>query len=301
MRSRRASARKARTWSTSTRICAGYSGRIEPEFRGADRSLQRQFIGRLRAMLAEVCVTALEPDLVILDEFQRFKHLLDGGDATSRLAKHLFNYSDDTAHARLLLLSATPYRMYTLHHESAEDDHYQDFLRTVEFLDPELKQSGDLRRLLDDYRLAMYQIKSGTEPMVRIKAEIEKRLRRVMSRTERLRVSSDSDGMLREIRSAGVQLTAEDVHDFLALQKIGRAVDQPYVLGYWQSAPYLLSFMDDYKLKANVGGELGRGFGEWLDPCPCRQRACVPFVEECRGLRTTGSGQRSPAIPLAMD
>ena len=71
--------------------------------------------------------------------------------------KRLFTYSDETSDVRLLLLSATPYRMYTLHHESHEDNHYRDFLRTVEFLDPGLKQSGALRQLLDDYRQAMYR------------------------------------------------------------------------------------------------------------------------------------------------
>jgi hypothetical protein len=31
----------------------------------------------LRNLLAHTCVAALEPDLIILDEFQRFKNLLD--------------------------------------------------------------------------------------------------------------------------------------------------------------------------------------------------------------------------------
>lgn len=241
-----------RFWRTRTRI---------PQ---DDRSRQIGFIGHLRAMLAEVCVTALEPDLVILDEFQRFKHLLDGGDATARLARHLFNYSDDTADVRLLLLSATPYRMYTLHHESADDDHYRDFLRTVEFLDPESKENGDLRGLLDDYRQAMYRIESATEPLIRIKERIEKKLRRVMSRTERLRVSTESDGMLREVPCAGLELTTGDVQDFLALEKIGREVDQSRVLEYWKSAPYLLSFMDDYQLKKKVMARLDMSSGNGL-------------------------------------
>ena len=33
-------------------------------------------VATLRAVLAAACVTALEPDLVILDEFQRFRYLL---------------------------------------------------------------------------------------------------------------------------------------------------------------------------------------------------------------------------------
>ena len=230
-----------------------------------DRKAQRNFVGQLRSMLAEVCVEALEPDLVILDEFQRFKSLMSGKGPTGKLAKRLFNYSNKTAHVRLLLLSATPYRMYTLHHESAEgDNHYQDFLDTVEFLDPELGESGDLRRLLDDYRQAMYRIEAGADPLVRIKGQIERQLRRIMSRTERLRVSTVSDAMLREVPCAGLELTAEDVQDFLSLQKIGREVNQPRVLEYWKSAPYLLSFMDDYKLKTNVVASLNMSSGNGL-------------------------------------
>ena len=231
--------------------------RTRPRIPWDDRWRQIRFVGQLRSMLAEVCVTALEPDLVILDEFQRFKQLLDGEDATAKLARQLFTYSDKTSAVRLLLLSATPYRMYTLHHESAEDDHYRDFLRTVEFLDPRQKERGDLRRLLDNYRQAMYRIDSGTEPLVRIKGEIEAQLRRIMSRAERLRVSTESDGMLREVKCEGLKLTAGDVQDFLAIEKIGREVGQPQVLEYWKSAPYLLSFMDNYKLKTEVVARLG--------------------------------------------
>lgn len=273
-----------------------------PRIPWADRSRQISFIGKVRSILAQVCVTALEPDLVILDEFQRFKHLLDGQDATAKLAKQLFNYSDETSEVRLLLLSATPYRMYTLHHERSEDDHYRDFLRTVEFLDPCLGESGALRGLLDDYRQAMYRIESGTEPLVRIKGEIESELRRVMSRTERLRASAESDGMMSEVPSAGLQLTADDVQDFLAIQEIGREVGQPQVLEYWKSAPYLLSFMDDYKLKTEVVARLdmspenglaellagsGRVSLSWeeveaytrLDPANARLRSLLEWME----------------------
>ena len=231
--------------------------RTRPQIPWDDRWRQISFVGQLRSMLAEVCVTALEPDLVILDEFQRFKQLLDGENATAKLARQLFTYSDKTSAVRLLLLSATPYRMYTLHHESAEDDHYRDFLRTVEFLDPKLKESGDLRRLLEDYRQAMYRIESGTESLVRIKREIEAQLRRIMSRAERLRVSTESDGMMLEVPCEGLELTAGDIQDYLTLEKIGHEVGQPQVLEYWKSAPYLLSFMDNYKLKTEVVARLG--------------------------------------------
>ena len=39
---------------------------------------RNQLIGELRRLLAETCLHRLEPVLIILDEFQRFKHLLQG-------------------------------------------------------------------------------------------------------------------------------------------------------------------------------------------------------------------------------
>ena len=275
---------------------------------GYDRRRQAAFIGPLRSLLAEVCVTALEPDLVILDEFQRFKDLLDGDDATSRLAKRLFTYSNETSKVRLLLLSATPYKMYTLHHESAEDDHYRDFLRTVEFLDPGLKESGELRWLLDDYRQGFFRIESGTQALERTKQKIETRLRRVIARTERLRASADAAGMLCEVPCKGLELTGDDVGDFLALEQIGREADQPQVLEYWKSAPYVLSFMDDYRLKSEVAGRLpsspenslvklltgsGRAFLCWkdveayarLDPANARLRSLLAWLDQADGWK----------------
>ena len=267
-----------------------------------DRREQIAFIGRLRTMLAEVCVSALQPDLVVLDEFQRFKDLLDAEHATAQLANQLFTYSDDSTDVRILLLSATPYRMYTLHHESANGDHYQDFLRTVEFLDPELQESGRLRRLLDDYRQEMYRAESGTEALECIKKEIEQQLCRIMSRTERLRASSDTHGMLCEVPCDGMHLTAADIGDFLALDRIGREVRQPQVIEYWKSAPYLLSFMDDYRLRtesiarleASTGEDFarlltdsGRVFLPWgeveayaeVDPANARLRSLLKWIE----------------------
>ena len=43
---------------------------------------QGAVVGDLRRLLAETCVEALEPDLIILDEFQRFRDLLHDDPAT---------------------------------------------------------------------------------------------------------------------------------------------------------------------------------------------------------------------------
>ena len=94
---------------------------------------RRSFIFQLRRLLAESCLNALEPDLVILDEFQRFRELLSPATESGELAQHLFEYEDSHTRVRTVLLSATPYKMYTASHE-VDDDHYRDFLDTVDFL-----------------------------------------------------------------------------------------------------------------------------------------------------------------------
>jgi hypothetical protein len=71
--------------------------------------LRTQWIGEVRRLLASVCLLALEPDLIIMDEFQRFKHLLDEESDAGELAGDLFE-SEAGQRARVLLLSATPYR-----------------------------------------------------------------------------------------------------------------------------------------------------------------------------------------------
>ena len=73
--------------------------------------LQREIIGELRQLLGKSCIQSLEPDLIILDEFQRFKDLLSGDSPEAEMARQLFEYEDHQINARVLLLSATPYKM----------------------------------------------------------------------------------------------------------------------------------------------------------------------------------------------
>ena len=100
------------------------------------RSKRNELIVDLRRLLAESCLKALEPDLVIMDEFQRFKSLLDNrtGDA-AELAQRLFAATTpEGAPVRTLLLSATPYKLYTTDAEIGDEDHYKDFIATTQFL-----------------------------------------------------------------------------------------------------------------------------------------------------------------------
>lgn len=205
------------------------------------RREQVELIGDLRRLLARACAHALEPDIVILDEFQRFKDLLDADNDMANLARHLFNYPG----AKSLLLSATPYKMYTLHGEVGDEDHYRDFIRTVQFLMPDPQEVEAFQQDLTRYRTEICRVGSrGPEALREAKTAVESRLRQVMVRTERLSVSLTPDGMLAESRSDLGGLAPADLRAFAVVDRIARNLNAGDAVEYWKSAPYLLNIMD---------------------------------------------------------
>lgn len=195
---------------------------------------------RLRGALAEASVESLEPDLVILDEFQRFRHLINpkSGTAASELAHHLFNHRD----AKVLLLSATPYKPYTTVAGDSEDDHYRDFMTTLEFLaDGDTSELDLIRRGFRDYRQALV---AGSDAL-REATQLREALLPYMSRSERPRLEEGRD--LRVRRVVSDVPTPDDLRGYAALQSFARAIDSPVSLDYWKSIPYFASFMEGYR------------------------------------------------------
>lgn len=209
--------------------------------------LRTRWIGELRRLLARVCLATLKPHLIILDEFQRFKHLLEEESEAGELARDLFD-SETGQGARVLLLSATPYRGLSLHHE-INDDHYGDFLALLRFL--ESSDAAGCKEILAEYRAALPAVMT-TDGLVRLrraKAALQQRLCWVMARTERLASSDKRGGMLLDASAADASLHAVDVRAFLGAQRVADTVEQGDVVEYWKSAPYLFNFMDRYALK----------------------------------------------------
>lgn len=215
------------------------------------REEARVLTSELRRMLAHCCLGALEPDLVILDEFQRFRDLLAAPESSpaAELAHQLFNYSDDL---RVLLLSATPYKMYAAQHE--EENHYRDFLQTARFLLGDDAEVGALQGDLREFRETLMTLDAqslATQRPARIKVQIEQRLRRIMCRTERVGATAGLDAMVRE-RSLPVQLVAEDLLEFRSIDRLSSAVGSGDPIEFWRSSPYLLNFMKEYDLKRRL-------------------------------------------------
>lgn len=221
------------------------------------RQISRRLIGELRQLLAEVCVEALEPDLIIVDEFQRFKTLLDPAQAESdpaaEIAQALFNSQTGGETAKVLLLSATPYKLFTTDAEIDQEDHYQDFIATTAFLlgHDDLRVAR-LKSAVTEYGRALRRAAGGdTSCIAPAKAELEQCLREVMARTERVGETEEHDGMVDE--PAGVvAVQAEDVRQYLAADAVFRAVGDHDPMVYWKAAPYLTNFMHRYKVDERI-------------------------------------------------
>jgi hypothetical protein len=210
---------------------------------------RQKLVARLRYLLAESCVAALEPDLVILDEFQRFPQLLDPESPAGFLADRLFRFEG----CKSLLLSATPYRMFTRSHE-LDESHHDDFITTTSFLmdgehNPERVER--LRQDMQEYRQALVRIpEDGTDPVHEAKEAVQSELGRVMCRTERLGVSSDRDGMLdsRPTEAIESKLESGDLVSYKELDSVARDLGTRDVLEFWKSTPYPLNLMRGYVL-----------------------------------------------------
>jgi hypothetical protein len=234
------------------RICELFPRRRDsypPEMTQPRNSL----VARLRAKLSHACVDALQPDLIIMDEFQRFRDLLHGNSDAAILARELFDYSGSDGHAaRTLLLSATPYRMLTLvGDEPDEGDHYQDFLETLGFLygrekGPEV--AATLAREMRTFRGLLHGLPQSHALAVEARKTIEQRLRRVIARTERVASTIERDSMIDE-PAITISVAPADLAQASAVSEVARTLDAPEIIEYWKSSPYLLNFMRHYSLK----------------------------------------------------
>ncbi|MBM3673034.1 MAG: helicase [Actinobacteria bacterium] len=218
-----------------------------------DRRQRNRFIVELRRALATVGIEALQPDLVILDEFQRFRVLLDPNNPSwgAQLAHELFDYEEPKTHrlTRTLLLSATPYRPYTTADDGQGDDHFEDFIHTARFLLRSEESAGALRSDLKELRRGLLSLDRDQGATALTACErVAERLRPVMARTERLASTPDRSGMLTAVQPS-ITLEKSDVEGYVATATAARLLGQHDVVEFWKSGPYLLNFMEGYALK----------------------------------------------------
>lgn len=213
-----------------------------------------QVMNKLRVMFARISVSMLEPDLVIMDEFQRFKFLLSSDDSELGILAHSFLSGHET---RVLLLSATPYKLYSTLEEIDEnqlDEHYEEFFQVMDFLFDNGKKDAEFREVWKNYSVALNELKACDGAIIQIKEQAENAMYQGVCRTERISVMDSGD--YTDDSSVKKHLTVDenDINSYLQMAKLLSKTDSRYSLpvDYVKSCPYLMSFMKKYKIKEQI-------------------------------------------------
>ena len=235
----------------------------------------------LRRILIRCCLDYVDADLYILDEFQRFRDLIDNESEEEQalIARQIFGQEG----TKILLLSATPFKAFTGQAELANgEEHFADFRRVLSFLldNDEVKLAN-----YDFHRSELYRqlltLRPGRSTLDSFHREqVENILRSRICRTERHLVSNTSNSLVTDSwKKDQLPFGPGDIHNFTrtdavvkALQRVAHIPGKP--VEFCKSALYPLSYLDKYelkkKLKANkeepkVAKVLRKSKPAWLD------------------------------------
>jgi uncharacterized membrane protein YkvA (DUF1232 family) len=203
-------------------------------------------IGELRKGLSRLSLEFLDPQLILLDEFQRFSDILTESNDEKTIVGKLFTKGSGA----ILILSATPYKMYTLEHES--EDHHEDFLKTVSFLKKESVGGPILTKIdsnLKEFRRHLDYGEWATADdhgLYELRECIERQLKEVMCRTERNWYLEDAAKGVEEITATGALPQKNELIEYIHLRQflLGRKIGDWNITDFWKSSPSVISFMD---------------------------------------------------------
>ena len=216
-----------------------------------DARVGRRAIRRLRFVFAQVSINRLHPDLVIMDEFQRFRELITAPEdsETGLLTKAFLEgkYTDT------LLLSATPYKLYQTLEEAAErgiDEHYQEFFELMRFLFNDTDRINGFERIWGNFSESLHEMTTDFGTLIRIKNNAETEMYSSICRTERLLVKSKTSLIDDSLTKVPLSVSKEDILSYIEASKVDESIKIP--VEYIKSCPYVLSFMEHYKYKDDL-------------------------------------------------
>lgn len=212
---------------------------------------RREVVNALRQVFARISLERLEPDFVIMDEFQRFRDLISGGDSEQKMLTTKFLADSDV---KVLLLSATPYKPYSTLEELSEggENHYQEFTEVMDFLFKDESKRASFHEVWRDYSNHLAEIKTDDfTALIARKNAAQDALYQCVCRTERL-----SDSIIDRSKATEMSLVPADITSYTEMQGLMDSLDLgKFPVDYVKSAPYLLSFMN-YRVKEKIVQEL---------------------------------------------
>lgn len=209
------------------------------------------FIAKLRQCLSLAVLQAFPPDIVILDEFQKFRDFLTARDHDA-LVKCMFSGIEGKLPA-ILLLSATPFRTYATRWEEEDDAAQVQLYELVEFLAGEqagmrvrdnaetlFREFGHFLRQIPRLEADREQQKAMFIEAREVKLKLEALLTKLMSRTERALIAN-MDANNEALADSAIELTSKltpgDIASYRHLVDGFDKVDRSDAVPYWLSVP----------------------------------------------------------------
>ena len=233
----------------------------------------RRFVAMLRLALTRAALSCLPPDLIVFDEFHRYRKRIFAL-PEEKLSGVFLSLIPGKVHPAVLLLSATPFRQDRL---SAPDNQEHaaaaDFHRLVGFLhgsgEPGAAAYKECGRLFSELERALSGQRPDAASLRRVRGELqEKYLRPRMARMER--------AAFRPMMNEGVQHPSteglpsqKDLDLFVRFSAGLNKKDRSTAIAYWRSVPYPHQF-------------LGQEYAAWRDAKRSKWRDLVGVTSEQR-------------------
>lgn len=209
-----------------------------------------KLIVHLRNALAASAIEELKPDLVIFDEFQRFRDLLDPQlDAAAMRVIGKLRGDGSANPPALLLLSATPYRLFTRRwEEEAGSSHRSEFFELVEFLYGGDAAAQQKRRQCENFFVQLEsELRKGqpTSPEAKqARLKVEELLCPIVARTERASHEKGWDDFNTELVLAPI--APEDLSVFKHLSRSFDDAHRSSAVPFWTSIPLPMQTMGNH-------------------------------------------------------
>lgn len=206
-----------------------------------------KLIAKFRNALALSALDEIKPDLVIFDEFQRFRDLLDSD--KDRAATRVISKLRGEALSRppgLLLLSATPYRLFSRRWEDAQgNSHHEEFFDLVEFLYGSNEQAKQKRTecqaQLAELRKELHRGQPNSEEAIAARNRVEELLTPIVARTER--ASYFANGKAENYSHLPAELHPDDLKIYRHLSQSLAEEHRSSAVSYWTSIPLPMQTM----------------------------------------------------------
>ena len=221
-----------------------------------DERKDQDLVAACRTALTVAALKIIGAGLVIFDEFQRFRDLMDDvsidgvsdeddieairSRSSARVLESIRGLPNSDGPA-LLLLSATPYTPYRRHSKTVQDDSISaqsaDFFDLISFLSASDTKAKTAKVMFLELSEELRKGDFNSDRAQLIRTSLMGILLPLMSRTERLVQPAGKDGGVSVTAAIDAELLTSDMAQFREMQECFSPASRDWIVPLWQSVP----------------------------------------------------------------